>query len=212
MPLTQRFNLLDGREARIETWNFSQLEGFLEQGNSIHQVLDVNVIDGFTFLGLHNISEIRREGRNYQYDQELRLSPLEQQPQRGLPNDAYHRSLAARVNDTVVGIALYQWIKGYGSFWRYFLRFVDVHEDFRAQGIATNIFRSTNCAPFLCHKILQYSAYTPLGKKCLSRVKQRELDGEHYALIPQDYCSPQPPTLPGIYNKYGQRISRDEIE
>ena len=134
------FQLKDGRSARTEVWSFSQLEAFLETAETTGSSL-VTRVAGFSYM-CPNLPRLIKMygGRRDVYAEEEKLSPMEMQEDRTLPNEQYSKSVVALHEGKPIGFLTCHWLKDNIPFWRYYLRHVDTHSDFRNQGVATQLF------------------------------------------------------------------------
>lgn len=199
-----RFELKDGREATIHTWNFQQLKKYVSKDLSTSTNGMLRHFNGFRFLGPNTAYEMEILRVEIKYEKEKTLSPLEIQPDRSLPKEKYHKSLVALIDEEVCGIAICQWIKDSMPFWRYHIKLIDVNEKFRNLGVGTNLVKALDKAVFLDSKIIQDGRYTEDGKKYIQKAVQRELKGERYAFIPNDYLLTSAPRKKGIYDAEGK--------
>lgn len=205
------FALKDGRTARIEIWNVSQLEKYVEEHVPDYPHRPRSV-EGFIYFCPDSIQRLLDPPR-YEYEKYEHAtfrSPLEQQPEPRMPRQAYHRAVVALRDQEVIGIILCKWVS-YNNYWRYSLNYIDVHKDHKNKGVGTHLMRALDQAPFLKGKIIQRTLQSGEGKKWISHVVERELHTRDYALLPYFYDPVfGPPMEPGLYNGEGKRIERIE--
>ena len=208
------FKLKDGREARIEQWDFNQLEDYVSRDLPTYDLHrnGRKKFNSFTFLGPHNTTEM--DG-GVSYSKEENLSPLEIQADRFLPNQAYHKSLAALENDNLAGILICEWINGFADspFWHYTVKFIDVNEEYKYLGVGTNLVKALVRVDFLKGKIFSTGGFTPEGAKYIKPVFDKELKAKDYAIIPIgfNFLGGAPvPTKPGIYDCRGNLVNLEK--
>jgi hypothetical protein len=84
---------------------------------------------------------------------------------------------------------------------------VDVHEAWRARGVATTLLRELDKQPWLSDKILWLNGFTPLGRERLPSVLKRELSAEKYIVLAPAYEGNSLPTEPGAWVSPTKRAS-----
>lgn len=195
--------LKNNQEAVIDTWSFYKLEDYVSQDLPVSKTLSRGrvVFQGFTFLRPNLAWEVRRYDQEHDYSKEKQLSPLENHLDINKPREDYHKAIIAKQDESLIGILLCQWVKSPGGFWRYHIRLLDVHEDHKNQGVASNLVRELNQADFIKGKILQRGESTIEGQMHLTKLMKHELKAQDYAVIPPDYCSIEPPITFGMHRR-----------
>jgi GNAT superfamily N-acetyltransferase len=193
------FTLKDGRVARIAIWGIDEIAEFASRDIPTYDLNNMGdkAFLGFAYLGPSLPEDLRRVDPDHDYARASNLSPMEVQPDGGLPKEMYHRMVTASVDGKLAGIRVCQWTH-FGRFWSYHGRWVDVHEDYRNLGIGTGLVRAVDQADFLKDKILRIGMFSPLGGMYMKNVLQRELKALDYAVVYGDYDGPAPQT-PGVY-------------
>jgi len=194
------FFLKNGLEAKIDIWDYHQLKEFTKQDLPTYKQNRELIFEGFSFLRPYLTYQMEKEWKDTVYTIGDHLSKFEIQDQQLLDKLAYTRSITASVDDTLIGILLCQWGKWHEDFWHYHIRFIDVHKDFRNQGVATELLKQFNDTEFLKGKILFMGLLTKDGHDYLKHVIEKELKAEDYAIIFRDYSKPKIPDKSGIYN------------
>jgi GNAT superfamily N-acetyltransferase len=203
--------LKDGREIELKILDFSQLEELVSQDLPTYDANGYDkIFEGFAYLGPFKAIDMKRLYRKKKYEQEINLSFLEIHPQPLQSKDTYHKALAAYEQDQLAGILVCQWIKGKNPFWTYHIKFIDVHEDYKHNGVGTHLTKALDQADFLKGHILQKGTYSHDGKKHIAHVMERELKAKDYALIPAWYKSNITPISHGIYDIHGNKIRTEK--
>jgi len=193
---------------RYEIWNISKLAKYIQNNESEIFEKGMRIIfQGFQYFGPNIISKISRFNKEkYSLSN---LSVLEVQKEFDSNPIFYARFIVAILNSKIVGIIACQWIKEDNTklpFWRYHEKWVDVHEDFRKQGISKNLIKLLDKSDFLKGHILQRSVTTNVGVSFFQRKVESYLTGKNYALIPDDYCRTFAPIEVGIYDSIGRKL------
>mgnify|MGYP003998478119 FL=1 len=203
--------LKDGRKIEITQLDFSQLEELVSQDLP---TCDINGHDrsfeGFRYLGPHNTLDMEWLFEENKYEEETKLTPLEDNARPLQNKEFYHRALAAYDDDQLAGILICQWNKGRNDFWTYHIKFIDVHEDYKNLGVGTHLTKALDQANFLKGHILKRGISSDQGKAYIAHVMDRELKAKDYAVIPPRYGSMIAPISPGIYDTYGKKIRTKE--
>jgi len=200
------FSFKDGREGEIVTWGFKELKQCTDFDWPTEVTGTWRHIHGFGYFGEPQIRHIETYIK-VDYSKEESLSPMEVQNGTKLKTADYHKALVALSEGDLIGVLLLPWMKDRCPFWRYQIQIIDVHKDFRNQGVATALIQELEISSFLDNKIIQRGPLTPDGAEYSDKVFQRLLKAEHYALIPSDYAISSPPETPGIYDAVGRLIS-----
>jgi hypothetical protein len=201
----EKITLKDGKKAVIDTWDFHDLEGFLESHEVQKNLNDTYTVNGFVYLSPASIEEIRKFNKE-KYSRARRLSAMEIQDQRNLENEEYTRCPVALIDDELAGIRVCWWINVENGFWRYHTKFTDVREDFRNLGIGRQLIRATDRSEFLNNRIFQAGTLSQDGSRYLFDVLKKEMNAETYAFIPVEYYGNVPPKNPGIYDSFGNLV------
>lgn len=198
--------LKDGRESKIDIWNFSQLEEYLSREDlpinkkDSRIVNDIwSVVEGFFYFR----ESLAREMKNFDHQNEYKnenLTPFEIQKQMNLPRVDYHKTIVVSLNDSPIGILFCQWIKCHGSFWQYHIRFIDVHRNYKNLGVGTNLVKTLDQSKFIKNKILAIGEFSEEGEEYMKHTLKRELKAKDYAIVYDNYFG-QVPTKPGVYGK-----------
>ena len=173
------FFLKNGEEAKIEIWDYLQLKEYIEEEPPIYQKSNMDyAIEGFTLLRPFLTHRMEQERWDEVYVINDKLSEFEIQDKQLIDKLAYTRSITASVDNKLAGILICQWGKWDQDFWHYHIRFVDVHEDYKNQGVATELFRQLDKSDFLKGRILKLGMLTVDGTEFLVDVIERELKAE----------------------------------
>ena len=210
--MRNEFELIDGKRARIETWNFKQLDDYVSQDLPTHGYEPRKRFNGFDLLGPHNTREMVRGTR---YSEEKDLSPLEVQSDRTLLDEDYHRTLAVLEDDKLIGVLINEWVKAIPvmPFWHYTIKFIDVYKDYRNLGVGTELVRTLDGSDFLKGKIFFAGPFTEDGHRYIKHVIKSELKARDYAIIDKfDFNDAIVPRSPGIYHANGNRLDLEEIK
>lgn len=188
-----------------EIWDLNRLYIYLNQSKLKFSNDKKNVIDGFTFFNKNLIYDIQ----NYNKEKYIlnNLSKFEIQSDYNSNPSYYARFIVALSNKKVVGILALQWIKDDLPFWRYHEKWIDVHIDYRMQGIAKRIYQILDNVIFLKEHILQWSVFSELGQKCSKGIPGYYLTVKEYIFIPSDYSLLKAPIEYGRYDSYGRKIN-----
>ncbi len=146
------FLLKDGRRAHLEEWNYDDLAEFVtRKSHPLEERPGKTVIKGFSYLRPSLADDLRETDKTNPYSSEKNLSEMETQPDNSCPNESYHRAIVAKDSETgaVMGATLLVWKKDDRNFWRYRARFVDVHSDYKNNGVGTALVQAIDGADFL---------------------------------------------------------------
>lgn len=181
----KEFNLKTGTPGVIETWKMDQIKKYISQE---HQTRDINNMGdqsfvGFAFFGPNFYRDLQRVDPDNNY----------------FRREVNHRAVVAKADSQAVGIIALQWVKFYMPFWHYHIRWIDVHQDYKNQGVGTNLVRYLNKADFIKGKVLFLSMLTREGQMYIAKVMKKELLAKDYVLIFEDNI----PSRPKKYGIYG---------
>ena len=187
-------------EYTIEQWDYNQLAEYLAQDHLLDEEKDGKVLKGFMYLRQELPSRFENQDpyHNYCSITHKDLTVMEIMRILHKRREQYHHALITKRQHDVVGALIAQWVKFHEEFWHYHIRFVDVREDCRNQGIATKLLRTLNEADFLKQKILYMGMLSVDGERYLRHIVHREMKARDYALVFEDYIGPTPITS-GIY-------------
>lgn len=170
----------------IQIWDNQQIKDYIsKKDRKIDISPDYHKVryEGFNFFGPKFISDMFNEmeiGNLYRVN---RLYDLD--PKRHFTRD---RAVVNLDGSEINGILSLIYGNFYFDFPHYQINFLDVHEEKRNQGIATNLVRSLNDAPFLFGEKLAISGYdySALGRRYAKHVLERELTGENFEVFNQE--------------------------
>lgn len=177
----------------LEIWNNEQLSAYIDT----KRLRARERVHGFKFLCADTVIGRDHIFQCNPYNQTSNLSQLEVQSDRTLPNRAYDRHLVTLDAGQVIGIISFAWTNALPqssdqTFWRNYLRFIEVSRTERRKGIATTMIEKLDQLDFIQGKVLQISGYTKHGKRILKPKLQAALKAQNYAVIPITYTTEIP--------------------
>ena len=195
-----KFVLKNKQEAEISFLDFKDIEVFCSQDLPIQDMPGTQtvVFKGFSYVRPSLPYYLKHVGSDKEYFLETDLSPLEVQAQKNLKRVDYHKAITASLDDSLLGMLLCQWTKSGWDFWHYHIRFVDIHNDYKNQGIGTKLIQELDKAEFIKGKILLIGMLSEQGRDYMRNVVKRELKGKDYALVFEDYLGDTPTSF-GVY-------------
>ena len=201
----KRVTLKDRREVEIDIWDNRQIQEYINLVNLPTEKTGKNLhYKGLSFFGPSFIKD--RYEEDVVYSNEKEISRLEEQEIKGEVNSDYDRNIVAISDGEIVGISSFLWNKERYEFWSYYIRFISVKQDWKGVGIGTNLIKRLNEPCFMWNKILMLPRhYEKEGEKYLIKIINRELTGEHFAIVP-NYYGGDTPKKPGIYNLCGKPV------
>lgn len=188
------------KSVNLNVWDYFDLKNYLGLNHELMETEGfLHTIKGFDLLRLEIIDQLDRENE-FDYSKAEGLTSFEIQNEKKIKTSHYSKSVAAFHKDDLVGITILKWGKNEFPFFNYKFRIVDVHNDYRNQGIATRMIQFLDKSSFLKNKILTHGEFSPDGYNYLEKIMERELHAKDYALLYPDYYENIPPTNSGIYN------------
>lgn len=200
------FNLKSGEKASLFIWNYQDIEAYTSQDLPTYDRnnMGAKAFVGWSYFGPSLACDLKRvdPDNNYACVDVQELSPLERQTHLGLNKEDYHRAIIASLEQKPVGILVCQWVKFTSAFWHYHIRYIDVNQDYKNQGIGTELVKTLDTADFLKGKILEHGFFSPEGSEFIEHVMRRELKARDYAEVYDDYYLDQwhKPTSFGFYS------------
>ncbi len=179
----KEFCLKNGTPAQIDTWNLDRIKEYISREipiRDLNNMGDKSFI-GYAFFGPQLASDLMRVDPDNNYSQRFQN----------------HRAVVAMVGEEAIGLIVSQWVKFSVPFWHYHIRWIDVHKDYKNQGVGTNLTRYLNDADFLKGNVLLLSMLTKEGSLYIAKVMKKELKAKDYTLVFED-------RIPKIINRYGK--------
>jgi hypothetical protein len=200
--MIDHFSLKGGLEAKLPIWRYPDIESYVEQEHPTYELNNMGdkAFSGWAYFGPSLAYDLEHTDMRNDYDTSdaQELSPLEIQTPGGQGKKNYHRAIVATLGGEPIGITVCEWTKFSSDYWNYHLRYIDVDETYKNQGVGTNMIRALDEADFLKGKILKTSMFSQEGHRFIRHVMQRELKAEDYAVIYDDYYGGRP-TAFGTY-------------
>lgn len=211
--------LKDGTEANIEIWNYKDLDIYVSsQKMKSDEKWKYHHVKGFRYLSEIAVQNLLYRGEPFFNGKNV--SEMEKQDISRLPKENYTRALAALCDEELIGIMVCNWVRDNNCeksrylginqlpFWRYFVEFLNVHEDYHNKGVGSELIKKLDDSKFLNNKILQLSIYNEDGDRFARPIIEKKLNARKYALIPHNYSVDLPPTKPGVYDRLGNLKKR----
>ncbi len=178
----KEFLLKNGVPAQIDTWKLDRIREYSSRDiptRAINNMGDKSFVN-FVFFGPNLPSDL------------MHVDPDNNYPNR-VDN---HRAIVATVEEEVVGLIVTQWVKFILPFWHYHIRWIDIHNDHKNQGV-TNLTKYLNDADFLKGKAFFLSMLTQEGGMYIAKVMKKELKAKNYTLVFED-------KIPKSINRFGK--------
>ncbi|MCK5449523.1 hypothetical protein KAI32_01530 [Candidatus Pacearchaeota archaeon] len=201
-----KISLKDGQKIDIDIWDNNQIQKYINAKTRPTEKTGENLhYKDLHFFGPNFVNEGYKE--NNFYPSEKEISKLEIQNINGQANSDYDRNIVAISNSEIIGISSFLWNKDHYKFWHYYMRFTSVKQSWKNIGVGTSLIKRFNEPCFMWNKIFMLpKIYENEGRKYLLPMINKELCGEHFAIIPPYYLG-DTPKKPGIYNLDGKIIN-----
>ena len=177
----------------LQAWNNEQLSAYIgtKKLRARERVPGFKILCADTVMGRDHVFQCDP------YSQTTSLSHLEMQPDTTLSNGAYDRHLVALDAGQLIGIVAFAWTNALPqssdqTFWRNYLRFIEVRRTERREGIATTMIDALDELEFIQGKVLQLSGYTKQGKRIVKPKIQASLKAQNYAVISRAHTTEIP--------------------
>lgn len=183
----KEFSLKNGTEGLIETWKINRIKEYVSGDIPLRNLNNMGdqSFEGFAFFGPSLYKDLLRVDPNNNY----------------FRREVKHRAVVASVGSEPIGIVALQWVKFYMPFWHYHLRWIDVREDYKNQGVGKNLVRYLDKEGFLKGKVLFLSMLTNEGSLYIAKVMKRELNARDYTVLFGDDVTKKPKK----FGKYGEK-------
>lgn len=168
----KEFYLKNGTPSQIDTWGIEQIKDYVNQEiptKTLNNLGDKSFV-GFAFFGPNLASDLMRVDPDNNFAERFKS----------------HRAIVATIDNQAVGIMVTQFVKFSLPFWHYHIRFIDVREDFKNQGVGTNLTKYLDQEDFLKNKVLFLSMLTSEGSMYIAKVMKKELKAKDYTLVFED--------------------------
>lgn len=164
----------------VERWNSRQVADYLISFN-LREFDHNGRPPGFDIL---NRRLLTRQHKSAYYPDPATLPESQRQSHGDCGSVNFDKAIVARVGPCMVGILYCEWLRlpRDEPLWGYNFSFVDVHQSWRGNGIATSLVRHLNTEPWLKGKNLCLTCYTALGQERLAHVLARELTSTEFTI------------------------------
>lgn len=191
------------KELLIGIYSLSELDVLVRSQSSFESELDDAVVSGFEFLRRDSAS-LRMNSWDSSYKINNRsLKNFEKQSVQHDLDWKYDFGVAATTDSEILGIHLFQWVQSSFSnqkIWLYKSRFLEVRDDYRHKGIATDMLEFIEQDEIVQNKVVRFGRFEPDGLKYLPNVINRVFSHDTYLLLPAlDYNFKEFPSSFGCY-------------
>jgi GNAT superfamily N-acetyltransferase len=213
-PRAAKLELRHGAPLDLALWDLPALCRYVcnaRAGGEVSYNFDKGTVSGFRYFGC-NVFEREPTLAASRYRDTTEMSLLERQEYSTRNDGEYDRALVALDRGNVCAVLFCVWIKDSLPFWRYHLRWLDVHEEYRNRGVGSAMLEALDGAKFLSGKILQLSCFSNEGRSFLRRAIGEKLTAQSYALIGNMYARLFPPRHAGAYDDMGYPMLGSVVE
>ncbi|MFP4523576.1 MAG: hypothetical protein ACOCQQ_02785 [Candidatus Nanoarchaeia archaeon] len=151
-----------------------------------------SLVKGFSLLRKDVASRRLYLNRDEVYSLDDSLHTFERQGKQKEKTCDYDVNIVARSDSDLLGILSFKWTHFHFSrtkkdSWLYFTRFIDVREDVRDRGLATDLLSFAAQYDVLAHKIIRFGTFTVEGERYVKSKLPTIFNDSKCAVIPSSY-------------------------
>eukprot|EP00919_Chromeraceae_sp_WS-2016_P078581 GHVR01186243.1.p1 GENE.GHVR01186243.1~~GHVR01186243.1.p1 ORF type:complete len:223 (+),score=28.76 GHVR01186243.1:237-905(+) len=190
----------------IEKLNLEELDILIKKQELKDNDFEHEYVKGYTYLN-KDIATLpdRLQELEYNYSSILNQSFEKQEITKSHRFD-YDFSIVARKEDKIIGIIALEWKKtelGDKKIWNYNNRFIETHEDYMAQGIATKLLTELEKTQDIQEKVVRFGTYSKEGKSYIKhKIPQIFCNNNYYILPKYSSIIKIVPEQKGCYTKF----------